>query len=91
MEKSKALGQIVRLLTLTASYMQSNDIDRVMASLSIIADVMEESKVEPSDIEALLTVVPESPEEDTVSLRSQIENMVNEANSIADDGTAEAA
>lgn len=88
MEKSTALNQIVQLLTLTASYIQANDVDRVMASLSIVADVMEEGEVAPSDIEVLLQVVPEEPSKEVTtepSLRDRIERMVNSVNNAQDD------
>lgn len=88
MEKNVALQQIVQLLTLTAAYTQAGDTDRVMAALSIIADVMEENEVAPSDIEVFLTVVQEAAPDTAESqnnLRSRIESMVKEAQNVVDD------
>lgn len=88
MEKNVALQQIVQLLTLTAAYTQAGDTDRVMAALSIIADVMEENEVAPSDIEVFLTVVQEAAPDTAESqnnLRSRIESMVKEAQNVDDD------
>lgn len=88
MEKNVALQQIVQLLTLTAAYTQAGDTDRVMAALSIIADVMEENEVAPSDVEVFLTVVQEAVPDTAESqnnLRSRIESMVKEAQNVVDD------
>lgn len=82
MDKSKALEQVVKLLTLTASYIQANDPDRTMASLSIIADVMEENQVAPSDVEALIALNNEVVEVEEPSLRSRVEQMVKDVNNI---------
>jgi hypothetical protein len=85
MNKATALSQIVRVLALAAEYGAAADIDRQMAALSIISDLMEEAEITSSDIESLLSVLPEIPETeavDTPSLRDRIESMLNEA----DDG-----
>lgn len=82
MNKTAALSQIVRVLALAAEYGAAVDIDRQMAALSIISDLMEENAITSSDIEGLLSVLPESTDAEPIdepSLRDRIESMLTEA------------
>ena len=81
MNKSTALNQVIRMLSLTAAYIEAGDADRILASLSIVAEIMEENEISPSDVEAL--VVQNEVDEDTdseqemPSLRERVEQMLS--------------
>lgn len=78
MNKSAALNQVIRMLSLTAAYVAAGDADRILASLSIIAETMEENDITPSDIEALIVQNEvEDSEQEMPTLRQRVEQMLS--------------
>lgn len=86
MDKSVTLNRIRGLLSLTADYIQSEEIDMAMATQSIMAEVMLDEGVTGEDVQALLVVNDEAGnalalDENTMSdLRSRISGMINDVN-----------